>query len=106
MLLILSRNSVLGLLLHTLHEVLHVLEGIDLERYKANTSNRLKHTPLLKCVSFRFKVKYVIHSAKLIGARVALSLCICHSAFFNILYFRSKTCCNGTCLSPLSGNLL
>lgn len=31
MLLILRRDGVLGLLLHTLHEVLHVLEGIDLE---------------------------------------------------------------------------
>lgn len=43
MLLILSRDGVLGLLLHTLHKVLHVLEGIDLERYKKN-----KHRPLLK----------------------------------------------------------
>lgn len=40
MLLILSRDGVLGLLLHTLHKVLHVLEGIDLERYKTNTNNR------------------------------------------------------------------
>lgn len=31
MLLILGRDGVLGLLLHTLHKVLHVLEGIDLE---------------------------------------------------------------------------
>lgn len=40
MLLILSCDSVLGLLLHTLHEVLHVLEGIDLERYEINANNR------------------------------------------------------------------
>lgn len=40
MLLILSRDGVLGLLLHTLHEVLHVLEGIDLEKYKRNTNIR------------------------------------------------------------------
>lgn len=40
MLLILSRGGVLGLLLHTLHEVLHVLEGIDLERHITNTDSR------------------------------------------------------------------
>lgn len=37
-LLVLGRDGVLGLLLHTLHEVLHVLEGVDLERRKSNQS--------------------------------------------------------------------
>lgn len=40
MLLVLGCDGVLGLLLHPLHKVLHVLEGIDLERHKTNTNGR------------------------------------------------------------------
>lgn len=40
MLLVLSCDGVLGLLLHPLDKVLHVLEGIDLEGYKTNTNGR------------------------------------------------------------------
>lgn len=39
MLLVLSCDGVLGLLLHSLHKVLHVLEGIDLEKRQTNMNS-------------------------------------------------------------------
>ena len=37
-LLVFSSDGVLGLLLHSLDKMLHVLEGIDLERQETNTN--------------------------------------------------------------------
>lgn len=74
MLLILGCDSVLGLLLHTLHEVLHVLEGIDLEKYQMNANKQVKTQ------SFREKCEICIDAKW----RTCHFLFMCHSHLCNI----------------------
>lgn len=58
MLLVFGCDGVLGLLLHALHKVLHVLEGIDLEKHNTDINGWQTCTCIivfsLVCVIFFF----------------------------------------------------
>lgn len=52
-LLVLGGDGVLGLLLHPLHKVLHVLEGIDLEGHRSKKQQQVRTKSFSKRCSFR-----------------------------------------------------
>lgn len=57
-LLVLSSDGMLGLLLHPLHKVLHVLEGIDLEGDKQ--VSQCEVSPSVHCISLGFFADMII----------------------------------------------